>query len=232
MKIRPILYLSASVGLVVCISLLILSFIYDFNYDFSALCRHLIHSEDAISFLFINFLLYFCGTVVLLWGFFKTNVTRKLMACGIYLVAVLGFYIWTYFDSLYFDYVVQNNPYDGYFVQDIVNDNENRTELKKANPQFFADTIASTSLMVDKYKATLYGNKSEIAHHYNICMNNAEITFVAIDLLPDETADYCQPVKLDTDRPTQFTLKSLGHDRFVCEGCDDHLLPQYWKHVD
>ncbi|MCG9753601.1 hypothetical protein L1D54_24640, partial [Vibrio brasiliensis] len=149
-----------------------------------------------------------------------------------FLIIGSGYHIKTYyFPGWYFDYLIQDNPYDGHFVRDSVKDVDNRLKLKKEYPYLFRDTIENSQISITKYRAYLFGNKSEVGYNFNVCVKGESIKFVAIENYYQK-ADYCEPNVLDRFRTMSFTFEDLGNNSFFCKECKDYLLPIYWTRVE
>lgn len=232
MKNKTIISLSVVAALLVCLVFLVLGFIYDYDSDVETMYQGLTHNADALLFFLTIFADTFVAVAVLLWAFIRTSTTRKVVTSSVvFVIATVTIIRIYYFDDFYFDYIVKDNPYDGYFVRDADKDTESGANFKDQYPEYFRDTIGNSRILVDKYRASLYGNRASMALDYNICLNGNDISFVAVfDYL--ETADYCKPKTLNVQQPMSFTLTPLGDNSFYCEECKNYLLPIYWKHSD
>ncbi|MCH1926810.1 hypothetical protein L9G74_18190 [Shewanella sp. C32] len=232
MRNKTILALSASAASLVCLAFLILGFIYDYDSDIEAIYHGLTRSSESLIFFLVTFCCTFVGVAVFLWGFVRTSMTRKIATTAmVVLAAAVAIFRIYYFDDFYFDNFVQDNPYDGYFVRDAEKDADNRAEMQREYSEYFRDTIGNSRMLVDKYRASLYGNRASMALDYNICMDGDNIRFTATQFY-FEPADYCKPAALNTVQSASFTFVPLGGNSFICQGCDDYLLPMYWKHVN
>ncbi|MCG9782804.1 hypothetical protein L1D52_10595 [Vibrio brasiliensis] len=232
MKNKTILVIAGVISLLACVTLLALGVAYDYGYDYEEAFRGITTGTEALEILIVTFASTFVGVCIFLWAFIKTPVKRKVLTVLTFLIIGSGYHIKTYyFPGWYFDYVIQDNPYDGHFVRDSVKDVDNRLKLKKEYPYLFRDTIENSQISITKYRAYLFGNKSEVGYNFNVCVKGESIKFVAIENYYQK-ADYCEPNVLDRFRTMSFTFEDLGNNSFFCKECKDYLLPIYWTRVE
>lgn len=232
MKIKTILVIAGVISLLVCITMLTLGVIYDYDYDYKEAFRSLTTRMEVFEFFIIIFTSTFVGICIFLWAFIKTSVKRKVLIALTVFIIGSSVYIKTYhFSDWYFDYIIPDNSYDGNLVRDLAKDMDNRLNIKKDYPSFYRDTIGNSKISITKYRANLFGNKSEVAYSYNVCIKGKNIKFVAVDNYFQD-ADYCKPNELDRFRPMSFTLEDLGNNSFICKECKNYFLPIYWKYAE
>ena len=232
MKFTKILKVAALITLLVSLVMMALAIIYDYDYDVAKFISYLLSGGEAVEFLLTLGLSTFSCSVLLIWGFWRTALKRKAAAISISIVVAAGLYVYTYSDFLYFDYIAQSSPYDGYFRRDALKDNQSEahSELRKDFPQLYQDTIGRTSLKLEKHRAWLYGNKSSLNSSYNVCIQDEQITFVAtVDFFDD--GDYCKPDAVDKVDSAKFTLKLIENNKYFCQDCENYLLPTYWEFI-
>ncbi|MGF1727633.1 hypothetical protein [Photobacterium nomapromontoriensis] len=231
MKNLQIIKFSSLSALLICMGLIILAFISDFDGDIGSFTSYIARNAlETLSYLGTVWLGCFAWLAFLLWGFWRTSYAKKGCSLLIVLFAAAGCYVFVYFDFLYFDYLVPENQYEGYFVRDAIQDANNSLDLQVKYPEYYRDTIGSSNIQIDKYRAWLRGNKSNIQRNYNMCLKDGEIIFTAVSDFSDK-GNYCEPKTRVTDNPVELIFKPMGQNKFECIGCDEYLLPVYWIHI-
>lgn len=231
MKNTQIFKLSALFTLLVFTVLLVLGLFADFDGDISRFVAYLgRNAYDVSSYFAVVLTSCFFGLAFILWGFWRTSWSKKGVAILISLCAGTGFYVYVYYEFLVFDYVVKENPYQGAFGRDQVLDADNSLDFKAKYPEIYQDTIGSSYISMDKYRAWLRNNKSRIAHNYNVCFQGEQIVFSAVSEFFDN-GDYCQPeTTIEGDNAVKLIFTPIGDNQYQCSGCDGYLLPVYWNH--
>lgn len=231
MKKTQIFKLSALFALVVFIVLLALSLFDDFNGDMSEFIAYLGRNASDVS-IFLAIVLSGCfiGVSFVLWAFWRTSWVRKGIALLFSLCIGLSYYVYVYYDFLVFDYLVEESPYQGAFGRDQALDAENSLDFMQKYPEIYRDTIGSSYISIDKYRAWLRNNKSRVARNYNVCLQGEQVILTAVDEFFDH-GDYCQPETLiQGDRAVKLVFNPIGDNQYQCDGCDAYLLPVFWNH--
>ena len=215
----------------VFVVLLGLSLFDDFNGDIGELSAYMGRNAlDVLSYFAMVLAGCFFGMAFFLWGFWRTSWAKKGASLLIALCAGACFYVYVYYDFLVFDYVVKDNPYQGVFARDQALDANNRLDVLEKYPEYYRDTIGSSYIRIDKYRAGLRNNKSRLERNYNVCMKGEQIILTAVNAFFDK-GDYCAPDTLiKGDNAVKLTLKPIGENQFECIGCDDYFLPVFWNH--
>ena len=226
-----ILKLSILFTLLVFIVLLILVFFIDFNGDVSQFFSYIWRNYlDVSSYFAVVLSSCFFGLSFILWFFYHATRTGKGIALLASLCVCVGLYIYVYYDFLVFDYVVKENPYQGSFGRDQELDADNSLNFKEKYPEIYRDTIDSSYISMDKYRAWLRNNKSSVAHNYNVCLQGDKIVFTAVSEFFDN-GDYCQPeTTIEGDNAVKLIFTKVGNNKYRCNECDSFLLPVFWIH--